>query len=314
LHWSVPRELLWATIAALLIIVFGFSHALLKHAPYAPAINSEQQANSGLQAKQGNDAKADTADHSPSRLPIVGGKGGGGESQPKAEHGEQEGTEFWPPFLGYRLKVTDTLVAAFTALLFFATIALWLSTRSLVQGAEITAKRQLRPYLLISPATLRNFSPNHEVFFGFNQINTGVTPAYGAIQNGAILILNYPLPENYPFPDLPKREHHSRTILTPRLPITGNVTADGHFTPAQLIEALKAPAQGKRLYIFGQIDYTDAFKDKHWHRFCYTLARREEWVPLAEAGNWDAINTFLSNPNIGISFETASQHNETDEG
>ena len=57
------------------------------------------------------------------------------------------GTEFWPPFFGYRLKVTDTLIVAFTAALFFATWLLWSATKSLVVGAERTAERQLRAYV-----------------------------------------------------------------------------------------------------------------------------------------------------------------------
>jgi hypothetical protein len=60
---------------------------------------------------------------------------------------ESAGTEFWPSFFGYRLKITDTLVAVFTAALFFATWLLWQATKNLVMGAEQTAERQLRAYV-----------------------------------------------------------------------------------------------------------------------------------------------------------------------
>jgi hypothetical protein len=63
-----------------------------------------------------------------------------------------EGTEFWPPIFGYRLKVTDTLVALFTALLFIATWLLWLATKKLVLGAENTAERQLRAHVYFKDA------------------------------------------------------------------------------------------------------------------------------------------------------------------
>jgi hypothetical protein len=53
----------------------------------------------------------------------------------------EEGTEFWPPLFGYRLKITDTLLVTVTFLLFAATLALWLATRRLVKSGENTAKR-----------------------------------------------------------------------------------------------------------------------------------------------------------------------------
>jgi hypothetical protein len=60
----------------------------------------------------------------------------------------EEGTEFWPPLFGYRLKITDTLLVTVTFLLFAATLALWLATRRLVKSGENTAKRQLRAYIV----------------------------------------------------------------------------------------------------------------------------------------------------------------------
>jgi hypothetical protein len=60
-----------------------------------------------------------------------------------------EGTEFWPAIFGYRLKVTDTLLALFTFCLFVATLYLWSATKQLVVGAERTAERQLRAYVYV---------------------------------------------------------------------------------------------------------------------------------------------------------------------
>jgi hypothetical protein len=169
--------LLWAVIGALAIAVLGLSHTLLKHPPYAPAVNSEQHSDSRLKAHQGDDAKRGATNDAPPGIPAIGGEGGCGKCQPKAEHGEEEGTEFWPPFYGYRLKITDTLVAAFTALLFFATVALWLSTRNLVRGADKTSKQQLRAYLLPDKAIV----PRTDLVpttIEINIKNFGQTPAY----------------------------------------------------------------------------------------------------------------------------------------
>jgi hypothetical protein len=77
----------------------------------------------------------------------------------------EEGTEFWPPLFGYRLKITDTLLVTVTFLLFAATLALWLATRRLVKSGENTAKRQLRAYIVATikgwdvPETARAYSP-----------------------------------------------------------------------------------------------------------------------------------------------------------
>jgi hypothetical protein len=86
-----------------------------------------------------------------------------GSCDDESPNGELGSTEFWPPFFGYRLKVTDTLVALFTGLLFFATCFLChraakrselnrspqrgkvgTSTRSLAHGSPTSSKRQNR--------------------------------------------------------------------------------------------------------------------------------------------------------------------------
>ena len=189
---AVPRELLWAIIGALVVIVLSLSHALLKHPPYAPTVKAEQQSKGGLQPHQGNDAEHEAANIVPPGPPSVGGKGGG-EGQLKTEHSEEEGTEFWPPFLGYRLKVTDTLVAAFTALLFFATVALWLATRRLVTGAEKTSEQQLRAYISLIGAHVQVVRTDSGRLFLTGNLelkNNGQTPAYRFAPWGMIDVLD----------------------------------------------------------------------------------------------------------------------------
>lgn len=87
----------------------------------------------------------------------------------------EEGTEFWPVIRGYRLKITDTLVAGFTALLFIATMALWLATQRLVRGADQTAERQLRAYLGLDKMGFRSEGYFAQYEVGFR--NFGTTPA-----------------------------------------------------------------------------------------------------------------------------------------
>jgi hypothetical protein len=247
LQWSVPRELLWAIIAALIITALGLSHALMKHPPYAPAINSEQQAH------QGDNTKHATADNAAPGLPSVGSKSSGGEGQPKAKHGEDEGTEFWPAFYGYRLKITDTLVAAFTALLFFATIALWWSTRRLVKGAEETSERQLRAYVMIHSVAIRNTTVGGKPEVTITFKNSGETPA-SEMTHWARLGF-HPFPSPISFPQKP------RQTMPPAPLAPGGVIMITTGIDRQLDTTTFATLQNRShaLYLAGEIRYKDAF-------------------------------------------------------
>jgi hypothetical protein len=81
------------------------------------------------------------------------------------------------------------------------------------------------------------------------------------------------------------------------------------FTKEEIIELLEGKdGGGRRLYVFGQVDYWDAFKRKHWIRFCWFLEpQKAEVFALAKADNRDA----LAKATLGT-WELAGQHNETD--
>jgi hypothetical protein len=68
------------------------------------------------------------------------------KSQEKPKEGAYEASEFWTVW-GRTLKITDSLLVGFTFLLFLATVALFVATRDLVDGADKTAERQLRAYI-----------------------------------------------------------------------------------------------------------------------------------------------------------------------
>ena len=93
------------------------------------------------------------------------------------ENDGRKETEFWQPFFGIKLKITDTLLVAFTALLFCATALLYRATKKLVEGAEDTAKRQLRAYVLPEKAWLTNLGDLRPTFH-FQAKNYGQTPAH----------------------------------------------------------------------------------------------------------------------------------------
>jgi hypothetical protein len=125
LQWSVPRELLWAVIFALAIGVGSLLHALNQHPPYAPQIQAKQQPDGAFKGE-----------HDTRRGRQEAAKLDEQQSEKHPERGENEGTEFWPSFFGLRLKITDSMLAAFTFGLLVFTGLLWRSTDKLWAAGE----------------------------------------------------------------------------------------------------------------------------------------------------------------------------------
>jgi hypothetical protein len=128
-------------------------------------IPAEQQANSpdctqqDTMRNQDNASSSSTEKHEPER---------------NADKSYDEASEFWTIF-GRRLKITDTFLVVFTFLVFGATGLLWWTTRDLVRGAEDTAERQLRAYVLPEKALLVNINDPTPHYI-FHAKNYGQTP------------------------------------------------------------------------------------------------------------------------------------------
>ena len=207
----------------------------------------------------------------------------------------------------------EAIIAAFTIILALSTIFLWVATRDLVTGAEKTAERQLRAYVSVAPVRITNINPGRVITVIYNFTNHGLTPAHKVVQASVIRLEHHPLPRNFRFPDLAGIERPSRIVLPPSSPIPGQALAERRFTQNEMIEILQAPRQGgRRLYIFGQVDYIDAFRKPRWTRFCISFPGRPDLMSLAQQGNWAAIDQILEQPGSTVSFEFATQHNETE--
>jgi hypothetical protein len=119
------NSFLLAVTISLLFVVAGLVHALKQHPPYAPQINTEQQ----------SDAAFKRQDHAKSAKP----KAVSANQIDRRENPEQayeEGSEFWPPLFGLKLKITDSLIALFNLGLFIFTGLLWNSTEKLFKAGE----------------------------------------------------------------------------------------------------------------------------------------------------------------------------------
>jgi hypothetical protein len=137
---------LLAVTVSLLVIVAGLFHALKQHSPYAPQVNSEQQANTALKGEEHAKAGEQNA------------------AKPNEEHGgknaqqrEEEGTEFWPSFLGLRLKITDSLIAAFTFGLLVFNGLLWRSTEKLWGLTKEALVAEQRAWVILKELRIESF-------------------------------------------------------------------------------------------------------------------------------------------------------------
>jgi len=76
-------------------------------------------------------------------LPFVSPAQATSQQGDAGQHGdgrEQEGTEFWPMLLGYKFKITDSLIAISTLVLTVFTGLLWRSTEKLWTAGELQIK------------------------------------------------------------------------------------------------------------------------------------------------------------------------------
>lgn len=176
--------------------------------------------------------------------------GGSAPAAVRPAEAAEEGTEFWPVIHGYRLKITDTLVAGFTALLFIATMALWWATQRLVRGADQTAERQLRAYLGIDKMGFRNETYFAQYEVGFR--NFGTTPA-----NNVRIRYDTDLrdaDDDRPFTISP--DFQSYGPLSPTQTVVAMNDENREFDT----EEWNSIYNGSRiLYLFGEVLYDDCF-------------------------------------------------------
>lgn len=108
---DIPPGLAALVVWCLIVVVlFGFGYTVLPH-QQTPRIEAQQEANRPLE-KQNKTERNNEPAHPPSLKPVTAQ--GGDKSGDDAKSGTEEGTEYWPSILGYRLKVTDSMLALFT--------------------------------------------------------------------------------------------------------------------------------------------------------------------------------------------------------
>jgi hypothetical protein len=205
-------------------------------------------------------------------------------SNPTSIVHQQEANEFWPPVFGYRLKITDTLLVAFTCLLFFATLALWWSTRSLVKSADKNAGLQLRAYILVSECRMGAYEVDKLVSASVTVKNTGQTPSHNTM---IITALKYrtktdsePLELNIP-------ESFSNTSLGAGADKIVKISSATPLTRAQSMAIANGEA---RIVVHGIIRYNTVFGDRAETDFKFfynerSIGRGDGILHVASDGN-----------------------------
>lgn len=149
-----------------------------------------------------------------------------------------------------------------TLTLAFATGFLWLSTRRLAVGAEDNSERQLRAYVFPRSTVMRNFDSSPIVEITIQ--NFGQTPAYNVTLWTTMVVAIYPSGNKAPKPIGPPNQ--STGFMEPG----GSIHTLVHLTGAINDGERNGIIAGcGAIYLFGGIDYIDAFKKKRTVNFCY---------------------------------------------
>jgi hypothetical protein len=170
----------------------------------------------------------------------------------------------------------ERVIAGFTVILGVATWFLWRATVRLVRSADKTAERQLRAYVLVKDMKMEEFK-GATTTGGYGPI-PGPTQHYrieAVLENGGqtptrlgIVNVNWKiddaLPDNFDFPDGP---------LTEKAHIGPGCTfsTPGFFISVE--DTASVVLGTKRAFVWGWINYNDAFSHTPRHRteFCFEI-------------------------------------------
>ena len=242
--------------------------------PNIPKPITNQQTNNAKNSQPKSSEQIKPAENVTPAIPVPPSDDLRKEPASDAKNIGDNGTEFWPILHGYRIKITDSLLATFTLLLVF--IGAW-------QGGHLraTVKAILsgdRPYIypgVFDTTRLLPYGPNAvyplsskvpfpEIDWSF--MNVGKTPGVIKEIRGE-LFLGSDLPKRPTFTysavltaELIAREGQQTDLMT--FPFNRNLTLDE-------IDAIGVGHS--RFCFFGYIKYADAFQRLHTKGFAFRV-------------------------------------------
>jgi hypothetical protein len=217
---------------------------LSQQPPQTPRVHTQQQ------PKNSVDRQQDAGEGPPGLKDQTG--------QTNSEHRSENASE-----------VTIFYVRPGEWLIGFVTLLLWVSTQLLVREAKATSRRQLRAYVFLDPVKeftfARKMSTTETIEVEIHVKNLGATPAHEIVGFTWMHLDVWPLPKTFPFTGPVEGEPSAKFVLPP-----GAMTHyhTGSARPLTAEEMAAVENGDLSIYIFGRIEYKDAFNHPHWTNFC----------------------------------------------
>jgi hypothetical protein len=156
----------------------------------------------------------------------------------------------------------DEILVAFTVILAFSTIFLWVATRDLVSSAEKNTRSQLRAYISVVNGDIGIVNGEGGTIGVRAQIkikNFGQTPAHKSVAWAVVRVLDA---ENTDFSMKKGDRPPSWTVMGPGAEtIVARLVAIGQNDLAAIHDGTK------RIFVWGRVEYIDAFDRKRWFVF-----------------------------------------------
>jgi hypothetical protein len=163
-------------------------------------------------------------------------------------------------------KTLDDPVALFTLLLVIATIFLWIAALRTLKHSRESAERQLRAYICLYGGSIRLLQVGQQAFFeGYVTLkNFGHTPAY---DHSCWIRIDVRDASQPPFDIVGKGL--TKAIIAP----DGEANLPVHWGPVSAQDLTDIRIEAKRIFVWGESNYIDAFRKSRYFKFYYWNAK-----------------------------------------
>ncbi len=321
---------------ALFVLLLAGQASQLEALPQAPQVESQKQPESAAESQHEAEKNEQATPKSLVVIPSAPTSNKREESSTQPHESTEEGSEYWPTFFGLHIKITDSLLALFTFLLFVYTARLYYATRGLWQVAKDQAI-DMKASIAVATQSANAATLSAQAAIGIELPILKATPV------NYLLHLNAPIPTNETFAGRPHNDvpskysgigsvcivNHGRTqafpivfeygwkvasVLPPIPMYTGTerfnhavvIKQDHDYTigldcTIELSES-EIAVIGKEtdwLWFYGSIHYFDFLNEKREARFCWRWANRNpigEYVGYGFASDGQPPDSYIRAP------------------
>jgi hypothetical protein len=140
-----------------------------------------------------------------------------------------------------------------------------------LRETRLTSRRQLRAYVYAEPTNLISYEKSKRIEAEYAIRNAGSTPAYDVIHGGGIDV--FPIREAKDFFDVQNADirtgEETPVVIHAGQQTFGAVERKDFVIDEDLLRLLAGG--GSALYVWGFVEYKDAFRRRRRGRFCYRL-------------------------------------------